>query len=74
MTFERIEQEQWFKTWACAPHGGRPPFFWGSRELLIKIFVNYFYILYFVYGTTCRIQNNRITWQNDSLLFRLKLF
>jgi len=34
-----------------------------------------FYSLYFVYGTTfCRSQNNRITWQNDSLLFHSKVF
>jgi len=44
------------------PPWGRLPFFWGSRELLIEIFMMVYFIV--LYGTTfCRSQNNRITWQ-----------
>ena len=29
---------QWFSTWGSRPRGSRSQFFWGLRELLIKIF------------------------------------
>jgi len=50
------------------PGGGNPmgsfAFFLGVARASVKSIHNFFYILYFVYGTTfCCSQNDRITWQ-----------
>jgi len=49
-------------------------FFLGVARASDKNIHNYFYVLYFVYGTTaCRSQNNRITWQKRQPAFSFRI-